>query len=55
MEPKDLMQISRRFDAEWVAESQRNLSGIVAESWRNRPGIVPESFWNPSAGLAESI
>ena len=43
MQPDDSMQISRRFHAEWVAEPQRNLSGIVAESFRNRFGIVPES------------
>ena len=44
MQPEDFMQISRRFHAEWVAESQRFCSGIV-----------PESFWNPSASLAEYI
>ena len=43
MQPKDLMQISRRFHAEWVAESQRSLGGIVAESSLNRSGIDPQS------------
>ena len=32
MQPEDFMQISRTFHAEWVAESQRNLSAVVAES-----------------------
>ena len=45
VKPEDFMQISRRFHAEWVAESQRNLSGSVAESYKNRPGNVMESFW----------
>ena len=31
MQNEDFMQISRKFHAEWVAESQRNLSGIVPQ------------------------
>ena len=55
MQPEDFMQISGRFHAEWIAESQRNLSGILAEWKRNRSRMVPESFQNPSGSLAESI
>ena len=35
MQPKDFMQISGRFHAEWVEEYQQNLSGIVPELFRN--------------------
>ena len=44
MQPENFVQTSRRFHAEWVTESQRNLSIISAESQRNRSDIVPESF-----------
>ena len=54
MQPEDFMQISRRFHAERVPGSQRNLSGILAESQRNLSGIIPESFQNRSGILGQA-
>ena len=43
MRLEDFMQISARLHTEWVAESQRNGSGIVAESLPYRSGILAQA------------
>ena len=39
------IKMSRRFHAEWVAESYQNGSRIVAESQRNLSGILAEAIY----------